>query len=66
MVVGPDAPYGDHSAADMEADHWSYLTGTLRRQGVLVEADVLRRLPHDVEISERLRARITSTPGDRL
>ena len=66
MVVGPDAPYGDHSAADMEAGHWSYLTGILRRQGVRVEADELRRLPHEVEISERLRTRITGIPGNRL
>jgi hypothetical protein len=65
MVVGPDAPYGDHSAADMETDHWVYLAGILRRQGVRVEADELGRLPHDVEISERLRTRITDTSRDR-
>jgi hypothetical protein len=66
MVVGPDAPYGDHSAADTEADHWAYLADILRGQGVRVEADELSRLPHDVEISERLLTRIAGIPGDRL
>lgn len=60
-VVGPDEPYGNHSQADMEADHWADLGGVLREQGVLVEAGELRRLPHDVELSARLQTRITST-----
>lgn len=59
-VVGPDEPHGNHSKADMEADHWAHLVGILRQQGVLAEAEELRRLPHDVELSERLRTRITS------
>ena len=57
MVVGPDEPHGSHSQADMEADHWAYLSGILRQQGVLVDAEELNRLPHDVELSERLRTR---------
>ncbi|HET7328755.1 MAG TPA: hypothetical protein VFJ14_15890 [Nocardioidaceae bacterium] len=60
MVVGPDEPYGDHPQADVEVDHWAYLTGILRRQGVLVDTRELSRLPHDVELSERLRTRIAS------
>lgn len=60
-VVGPDEPYGSHSQADMEADHWAYLVGILRQQGVLIDAEELSRLPHDVELSERLRTRITNT-----
>ncbi|MBA2640998.1 MAG: hypothetical protein H0U77_13625 [Nocardioidaceae bacterium] len=60
-VVGPDEPYGSHSQADMQADHWAYLAGILREQGVLVDAEELSRLPHDVELSERLRTRITPT-----
>lgn len=58
-VVGPDEPYGSHSQADMESDHWSCLAGILRRQGVHIDAEELSRLPHDVELSERLQARIT-------
>ncbi|PSK92978.1 hypothetical protein CLV30_1313 [Haloactinopolyspora alba] len=61
MVVGPDEPYGRHAAADMEAEHWAHLAGILRRQGVLANADELSRLPHHVELSERLQTRITST-----
>jgi hypothetical protein len=58
MVVGPDEAYGDQSRADREADHWSSLAGILQRQGVVAGADELRALPHDVEPSERLRARL--------
>lgn len=60
MVVGPDEPYGSHSQADMEADHWADLAGILRQQSVLVDVEGLSRLPHDVELSERLRTSITS------
>lgn len=57
-VVGPDEPYGGRSQADMAADHWSDLAEILRRQGVEVDAEQLRRLPHEVQLSRRLRARI--------
>src|SRR5690606_12591040 len=60
-VVGPDEPYGSHTPADMVAEHWAYLADILSGQGVLVDATDLSRLPHDVELSERLRTRITST-----
>lgn len=61
MVVGPGEPYGSHSQADVEADHWAGLAGILRRQGVLIDAEQVSRLPHDVELSQRLRARILSS-----
>lgn len=61
MVVGPDEPDGDCSDADMKANHWAYLAGILQRQGVLVAAADLSRLPHDVELSGRLRIRIAGT-----
>jgi hypothetical protein len=60
-VVGPDEAYGSRSQAGMAADHWAYLAGILRRQGVLVDVEELSRLPHDVELSKRLRTRITAT-----
>lgn len=60
-VVGPDEPYGSRSQTDMETDHWAYLAAILRHQGVLVDAEELSRLPHHVQLSERLRARLTST-----
>ena len=63
VTVGPDEPSGGGSHADMEAGHWAWLTAVLRRQGVTVEARELQRLPHDVVLSERLRARSERTPG---
>lgn len=64
VVVGPDEPFDGRSQEDMERDHWAYLTGVLRQQGVLVDASTLTRLPHDVVLSERLLARIGRDPGD--
>jgi hypothetical protein len=58
VVVGPDEPYGDLTQADMEAGHWETLADVLRAQGVQVDADELRRLPHDVELTDALRARL--------
>ena len=61
MVVGPDEPFSGHSLADMEADHWVDLAGALRRQGVNISAEELSRLPHGVELTERLNARLLDT-----
>lgn len=57
-VVGPDEPYDDLSHEDMERGHWAALAETLRRHGVVVDGDELRRLPHDVELSARVRERL--------
>ena len=54
FVVGPDEPFGGHSQEDMERDHWIYLAGILRQQGVAVNADALKGLPHDVVLSDRV------------
>lgn len=58
LVVGPDEAYGGRSQSEMDAGHWTTLAETLRAQGVDVSPDDLRRLPHDVALSERLRARL--------
>lgn len=58
MVVGPDEPFNEHSYEDMAADHWAELTEALRQQGVVVDALELKRVRHDVVLSERLLARI--------
>jgi hypothetical protein len=63
VVVGPDEPAEGCSQEDAEADHWAYLAGVLRQQGVVVDALELKRLPHDVVLSERLRARIGRRRG---
>jgi hypothetical protein len=58
MVVGPDEPFDGRSHEDMAADHWAWMAGHLRQQGVVVDAQELTRLPHDVVLSERLLARV--------
>jgi hypothetical protein len=58
MVVGPDEPFAGRSQEYMDATHWAYLSEILRRHGVVVDAEELKRLPHDVLISERLRVRL--------
>ena len=62
-VVGPDEPVGGRSQDDMASDHWDALAQNLRAQGVVVDAAELRRLPHDIELSDRLRARLGQSPG---
>lgn len=59
VVVGPDEGDRYHSPADMETDHWADLAETLHRQGVRVEAEELPLLPHEVELSPRLLARLS-------
>jgi hypothetical protein len=61
VVVGPDEPFGDRTQADMERDHWRRLAETLGADGIVVGADELRGLPHDVVLGERLRARLGRT-----
>lgn len=58
VVVGPDEPFEGRTHADMEAAHWESLTRILREQGVEVEPAELEALPHDVELSDRVLARI--------
>ena len=63
MVVGPDEPFGGRTQDDMETDHWNALAGILLAQGVVVDAGELRQLPHEVELSDRLRERLGQSPG---
>ena len=58
MVVGPDEPFEGSSQEEAEQAHWAYLSDLLRQHGVVVDALDLRRLPHDVVLSERLLARV--------
>jgi hypothetical protein len=55
-VVGPDEPFDGRSQEDMERDHWTYLTEILRQQGIAVDTDELKGLPHEVVLSERVLA----------
>ena len=64
VVVGPDEPYGGRSQDDMETSHWNALAETLRAHGVVVDGSELRKLPHDVVLSDRLLARLGHRPVD--
>ncbi|UTT66245.1 hypothetical protein NMQ01_00565 [Janibacter sp. CX7] len=57
-VVGPDEPDEDLTPDDMAQAHWEYLAEHLRTQGVAARAAELSRLQHDVDLSQRLRARL--------
>jgi hypothetical protein len=58
MVVGPDEPFGERTWEDMEADHWAAMAEVLREHGVVADAQELKQLPHEVVLSDRLRARL--------
>jgi hypothetical protein len=58
MVVGPDEPSEGFSQEDAEQGHWAYLSDVLRQHGVAGDASDLRRLRHDVVLSDRLLARV--------
>ena len=57
-VVGPDEPFGGHTQEHMERTHWDHLAGVLRAQGVPVDGERLRALPHEVVLGRRLLARL--------
>ena len=48
----------------METDHWDQLTAVLRRHGIQADPEELRRLPHDVMLSERVLERLRRDHGD--
>jgi len=48
----------------MEASHWNHLAQVLQREGVNVQPADLRELPHEVELSERLLARVGTSGHD--
>ena len=45
----------------MEAGHWDYLARILRQHGIEVAGAELKALPHDVELSDRVLARMAVT-----
>jgi hypothetical protein len=56
MVVGPDEPIHGQTYEEAEDGHWASLADMLRHQGVDANAHELEGLPHDVVLSQRLRA----------
>jgi hypothetical protein len=57
-VVGPDEPFGGRTRAEEEAGHWDFLARKLHEEGVDIDGAELRALPHDVELSDRVLARL--------
>ena len=55
-VVGPDEPFDDLTAGDMQAAHWEALAAVAQQHGVSVEGADLQRLKHDVVISDLIRS----------
>jgi len=53
MVVGPD----DDDARTVTA-HWAHLATVLGTHGVHVDAGQLQLLPHDIELTAQVRARL--------
>ena len=63
VVVGPDEPNERHGETYelMEAYHYGMLDGILRQRGIC--AGDLRSVPHSVELSERVLARLGRGEG---
>lgn len=57
-VVGPDEPYRSYTREDMETGHWGRISSILRDYGVEITGPELMALRHDVELSDRVLARI--------
>jgi hypothetical protein len=58
MVVGPDEPAADKTRADAEADQWATLQRKLEDAGISTDSVDLKTLPHEVQLSDRLRGRL--------
>lgn len=58
MVVGPDAAPPGLSEEGMADSHWLALEKIAQKRGLAISSEELRRLPHDVVLSDRLLERI--------
>lgn len=58
-VVGPDEPPEGRTHEDEAALHWAHLADVAREHGVSIEAGELAALPHDVDVSPAIRARLS-------
>ncbi|GAA4964982.1 hypothetical protein [Kineococcus glutinatus] len=57
-VVGPDEPPEGRTHEEETALHWAHLADIVQEQGVYIEAGELAALPHDVDVSSAIRARL--------
>jgi hypothetical protein len=58
VVVGPDEPWGDETYESVESEHWAWMAEILGKSDVVATGDELKSLPHDVELSDSIMARI--------
>ena len=58
MVVGPDEPHDALSHDDADQGYWAQMAVNAQVQGVHIEACDLAALPHDVDISQEIQARV--------
>ena len=57
-VVGPDEPHDSLSHEDADQGYWAEMAARAQTQGVHIEAGDLAALPHDVDISQEIQARV--------
>lgn len=57
-VVGPDEPPDRVSYEEADARYWARMAAIAQAKGVRIEAGDLPALPHDVDISQEIRARV--------
>jgi len=57
-VVGPDEPHDGEPDEDAEQGYWAQMAANARAQGVHIDPGDLAALPHDVDISRDIRARV--------
>ncbi len=55
MVIAPDEPAPGETCLQKETDHWAALRRKLRELGISTNGVELRSLPHEIELSDRLR-----------
>lgn len=55
-AVGPDEPFDDRTAKDMESDYWEYIAERCAVEGLVIDAQRLSGFPRRVEFSARVDA----------
>lgn len=62
-VVGPDAPFGELTEEEMARGYWQHLEREARDRNVVISAEQLAGLPHHVEFTEVVFARVEGRGG---
>ncbi|WP_114905904.1 hypothetical protein [Ornithinimicrobium murale] len=62
-VVGPDAPFDDHTEEEMARGYWKTLEREARDRNLAITAEELAGLPHHVEFTEEVFTRVDGGDG---